>query len=64
MHEQCGDHWISVSKGQYLVAATQAGHYRHITIVSFTDHFVMNGHRAYWRVTHWMALPEFPKEET
>lgn len=60
--------WISVKdalperQGQYLVAAVQAGRYRHITIVSFTDHFVMNGHRAYWKVTHWMPLPELPKE--
>lgn len=62
--------WISVKdrlpghKGQYLVTALEAGRYRHITIVSFTDHFVMNGHRAYWRVTHWLPLPELPKEET
>lgn len=60
--------WISVKnrlpdhEGQYLVAATQAGRYRHVTIVTFTNHFVMNGHRAYWRVTHWMALPDFPEE--
>ena len=60
--------WISVKDkrpdepGQYLVAALEAGHYRHITIVTFTDHFVMNGHRAYWRVTHWMKLLDFPEE--
>lgn len=60
--------WISVKerlpdrKGQYLVAAIEAGHYRHFGIVSFTDHFVMNGHRSYWKVTHWMPLPEPPKE--
>lgn len=62
--------WISVkerkpeTKGQYLVAAIEAGHYRRFGIVSFTDHFVMNGHRSYWKVTHWMPIPEMPKEET
>lgn len=46
------DKWISVknrlpqARGQYLVAAIEAGHYRHITVVTFTDHFIMNGHRA------------------
>lgn len=58
--------WISVkdrkpeTKGQYLVAAIEAGHYRRFGIVSFTDHFVMNGHRSYWKVTHWMPIPEMP----
>lgn len=60
--------WISVKdrmpdcKGQYLVFAIGAGRYKHVTIVTFTDHFIMNGNRAYWKVTHWMALPEMPKE--
>ena len=62
------DKWISVknrlpqARGQYLVVAIEAVHYRHITIVSFSDHFIMNGHRAYWKVTHWLPLPEPPKE--
>ena len=62
------DKWISVknrlpqARGQYLVVAIEAGHYRHITVVSFSDHFIMNGHRSYWRVTHWMKLPDFPEE--
>ena len=60
--------WISVkdrlpeSPGKYQVAAVQAGRYRHITIVSFRGHFVMDGQRANWKVTHWMPLPELPKE--
>ena len=59
--------WISVkdrlpeSGKRCLVYATQ-GIERHISIASFGRQFHLSGRRAYWRVTHWMPLPEPPKE--
>ena len=59
--------WISVkdrlpeSGKRCLVYAAQ-GIERHISIASFGRHFHLSGRRAYWRVTHWMPLPEPPEE--
>lgn len=62
--------WISVKErlpeqaGKYLIAALEQGKYTHITTVYFGRHFTMTGRMAYWKVTHWMPIPEPPKEET
>lgn len=60
--------WVSVkdrlpeSGKRCLVYAAQ-GIERHISIASFGRHFHLSGRRAYWRVTHWMPLPEPPEGE-
>ena len=60
--------WISVkdqlpeSGKRCLVYATQ-GFVCHISIASFGRQFHLSGRRANWRVTHWMPLPEPPKED-
>jgi len=62
--------WISVkerlpdARGQFLVVAIEARKYIHITLSEFSKYFIMTGRRSYWKVTHWMPLPEPPKEET
>lgn len=62
--------WISVKDRlpghgkRYLVYATSGDNkIGYITTASFGGHFVLSGKRAYWKVTHWMPLPEPPKEE-
>jgi hypothetical protein len=60
--------WISVRdrlpdvRGNFLVVAIEAGKYIHITLSEFSKYFTMTGRRSYWKVTHWMPLPEPPKE--
>lgn len=61
--------WISVKdrlpdvRGNFLVVAIEAGKYIHITLSEFSKYFIMTGRRSYWKVTHWMPLPEPPKED-
>lgn len=63
--------WIPVSerlpdvRGRYIVAANDG----HAIRVSFADwqnrscQWYLTGARSYWKVTHWMPLPESPKED-
>lgn len=61
--------WISVKdrmpdkEGRYLVSAIESMQFTHVTVVRFCRHFILTGHRAYWKITHWMPLPEPPKGE-
>jgi hypothetical protein len=62
--------WISVKDRlpehgkRYLIYATSGNNkIGHITMASFGGHFALSGIRAYWKVTHWMPLPEPPKED-
>lgn len=49
---------------KYLIYATSGdGKVGHMTTATFGGHFVLTGRRAYWKVTHWMPMPEEPKEE-
>jgi hypothetical protein len=62
--------WISVKdrlpeeSGRYLVYAKEGERETHRTIAPFHKAFHLSGRMAYWKVTHWMPLPEPPKEET
>lgn len=61
--------WISVKDrlpekpGRYLVCAKEGERETHRTIAPFQRAFHLTGRMAYWKVTHWMPLPEPPKEE-
>ena len=62
--------WISVKDRlpehgkRYLIYATSEGGKNHrITTAAYGGHFALSGRCAYWKVTHWMPLPESPKEE-
>lgn len=60
--------WIPVTErlpeesGQYLICATENG-ITHISMAKYWRHFYLTGRMAYWKITHWMPLPEPPKEE-
>lgn len=60
--------WISVKdrlpeeSGRYLVYAKEGERETHRTIAPFQKAFHLSGRMAYWKVTHWMPLPEPPKE--
>lgn len=61
--------WISVKDRlpehahKVLVAAKEPRGSYQVTTSMFTGHyFTMTGRRAYWKVTHWMELPNMPKE--
>lgn len=61
--------WISVRDRlpdhacKVLVCARESSGYRHVTVSQFTgNYFQMTGRRSYWKVTHWMELPEPPTE--
>jgi len=61
--------WVSVKDRlpehgkRYLIYATsEDGNEHHITIAAYGGHFALSGRCAYWKVTHWMPLPEPPKE--
>jgi hypothetical protein len=62
--------WVSVKdrlpekSGRYLVYAKEGERETHRTIAPFHKAFHLSGRMAYWKVTHWMPLPEPPKEET
>lgn len=60
--------WISVTErhpeetGMYIVTAFD-GHAKRVTFVNWQKRnrmWQLNGARSYWRVTHWMPLPEPP----
>ena len=62
--------WISVKDslpeelGSYIVAAHD-GHVLRVTFAKWQNRFKrweLTGARAYWRITHWMPLPEPPRE--
>lgn len=62
--------WISVSDrlpdkfGTYIVAAHDGSKMR-VTFMKYQSRakqFDKTGRTAYWRITHWMPLPEPPKE--
>lgn len=61
--------WISVrdrmpsQSGKYLIVAVEYGRIQHVTAAKFGTYFYMTGRMAHWKVTHWMPLPEPPKEE-
>ena len=60
--------WISVKerlpeRGTRVIVIAKSNGEKHITIATFGKGFQMTGRRAYWRITHWMSLPDLPKEE-
>ena len=63
--------WIPVTErlpeesGMYIVTAND-GHAQRVSFVLWQKKnrmWNLVGARSYWRVTHWMPLPEPPKEE-
>ena len=63
--------WISVKdrlpeeSGMYIVTAND-GHAQRVSFVQWQKKnrmWNLTGARSYWRVTHWMPLPEPPKGE-
>lgn len=68
---KCTSEWISVSDrlpdkfGTYIVAAHDGSKMR-VTFMKYQSRakqFDKTGRTAYWRITHWMPLPEAPKED-
>jgi hypothetical protein len=63
------DEWISVKdrmpdkEGLYIVSAIESMKFTHVTFARFYRHFILTGRRAYWKITHWIPLPEPPKGE-
>ena len=62
--------WVSVKDRlpehgkRYLIYATSGDNKNgHITTAAFSGHFALSGRCAYWKVTHWMPLPELPEED-
>ena len=62
--------WVSVldrlpeEGGMYIVTAND-GHAQRVSFVQWQKKnrmWNLTGARSYWRVTHWMPLPEPPKE--
>ena len=62
--------WLSVKdrlpeeSGMYIVTAND-GHAQRVSFVQWQKKnrmWNLTGARSYWRVTHWMPLPEPPKE--
>ncbi|WP_294785703.1 DUF551 domain-containing protein [uncultured Eubacterium sp.] len=67
-----GEQWISVddrvpeSSGTYIVCCKEQ-ELKHVTFAKFykkLGYWELKGARTFWKVTHWMPLPEPPKEET
>ena len=64
--------WVSVkerypsSPGRYLVCAVEGGKWQRVTIGDYGDgrFYRFAGRRAYWKITHWMYIPDPPQEET
>ena len=63
--------WISVTErlpeesGMYIVTAND-GHAQRVSFVQWQKKnrmWNLTGARSYWRVTHWMPLPQPPKGE-
>lgn len=72
LREQEDRRWIPVAErlpeesGMYIVTAND-GHVQRVSFVLWQKkNRVWNlvGARSYWRVTHWMPLPELPEEGT
>lgn len=63
--------WISVNdrlpedSGQYLVCANDGYQVRISTLLFWIKNktWQLTGRRSYWKVTHWMPLPEPPEVE-
>ena len=65
-----GSKWISVEdrlpeeSGTYISTAFD-GHAMRVTFVKWQKrnrHWELTGARSYWKITHWIPLPEPPKE--
>lgn len=65
-----GEQWISVDKrmpessGTYIVCCKEQD-LTHVTFAKFykkLGYWELKGSRTFWRVTHWMPLPESPEE--
>jgi hypothetical protein len=65
-----GSKWIGVEdmlpeeSGTYITAALD-GHTTRVTFVKWQKrnrHWELTGARSYWKITHWMPLPEPPRE--
>lgn len=63
--------WIPVTErlpedsGYYIVCAKD-GARTHVSFVQYQSRYrswLLNGARAYWRITHWMPLPEPPRDD-
>ena len=63
--------WVSVKdrlpeeSGMYIVTAND-GHAQRVSFVQWQNKnrtWNLNGARSYWRVTHWMPMPQPPKGE-
>lgn len=60
--------WISVkerlpAENSTVIALARDDKMQKVTTCRFgKSHFVLTGRVAYWKVTHWMPLPEPPKE--
>lgn len=63
--------WVPVTErlpkesGMYIVTAYD-GHAKRVTFVKWQKRnklWERTGARSYWKITHWMPLPEAPKEE-
>ena len=70
-NETTTQRWIPVTErlpedsGMYIVTAND-GHAHRVTFVIWQKRnkiWNLTGARSYWRVTHWMPLPEPPEEE-
>ena len=63
------DDWISIKdrlpeRGTRCLIYAAQGKAHYTSIANFNGYyFGLSGRRAYWKVTHWMPLPEPPKEE-
>ena len=71
LREQEEQQWIPVTErlpeepGMYIVTAND-GHAQRVSFVLWQNRnrmWNLIGARSYWRVTHWMPLPEPPKGE-
>lgn len=60
--------WISVKErlpdaSTYVVVCASDGYTQRVTTCRFAQtHFILTGRVAYWRITHWMPIPELPEE--
>lgn len=60
--------WISVKDrmpektGKYLICAIENGRFARVSTAYGSSHgFHLNGRMSYWKVTHWMPLPQPPE---
>ena len=57
--------WISVEdrlpeRGTRCLIYAAQGKAHYTSIANFNGYFGLSGRRAYWKVTHWMPIPEPP----